>query len=236
MITRAEFIEKKSGILKSISIFIAVALSFVLVFICVYSRFGIAGFAGLLGLEKQQYLNIEEFSKQEADHLESIFGVPVGMIDPKKLTGRRYLELDLTAAGMTEVINAFLIDPDTLSNLQIEISGRSVLKLSAIGNIELILSSFGESKGFVESSVGPLPDKVPVYIELYTVSSSLQAEIGELKIGATKIPKRYVRLIDPYIAEGLEMLFDKTMGIKLDGFYVENGKIIIKGEFPGNNE
>lgn len=63
MIARSEFIKKKTGVLKGISIFIAVVLSIALVFFFVYSRFGIAGFSGILGLNKQHDLKTEELSK-----------------------------------------------------------------------------------------------------------------------------------------------------------------------------
>ena len=70
MLTRSQFIKRKSGILKAVTIFITVLITIALVFVLLYSRFGISGFSGLLGLEKQQELHTEDLISEEADYLE----------------------------------------------------------------------------------------------------------------------------------------------------------------------
>lgn len=233
VLTRSQFIKRKSGILKAISIFITVLISIALVFVLLYSKFGISGFSGLLGLEKQQNLNTEELIPEEADYLKSEFGFDLDKIKPGELTGKKYLKLRLSAAGMTKVINTFLKDPEVLTNLQIEVSDDQTLKLSAVGNVDLILSAFGESKQFVESSLGKLPDDVPVYVELLPGKDETASEILELKVGAVKIPRRLVGMIEPYVGEGLDMLFDNTMDIQLDKLYIDGDDIVLEGRFPG---
>lgn len=230
--SRAEFRKKSSRVLKAITILIAVVVTFALVFGAVYLKFGLAGFSGLLGLTKQQMLKTEDLADEEKAYIDTELGIDLGRVTPGASGGRKKLELKLSAAGMTKVMNSFLIEPDTLTDLQIEVSGSQTLKLSAVGNVDLVLDAFGESKEFVESAIGKLPDDVPVYIELDVPDSETVPEIKELKVGATKIPGRLVSLIDPYVSEGLEMLFDNTMGIQLDGLYVEDGQIVIKGGFP----
>jgi hypothetical protein len=130
------------------------------------------------------------------------------------------------------VINEMTSDEEMLDNLQVNVSDDGLLMLSTVADVELVLQAFGESKSLIDSTIGELPDKVPVYVQTSLGVDGDASTLQSLKVGNLSIPAKLLGSLNPYVDQGLDMLFENTMNITLDEFYVEDGTIHLTGDFP----
>jgi hypothetical protein len=98
-VSRETFKTRKSRILKGITISLAVLLSIGLVFGLVYARFGIAGFAKLLGLDKQEIIATGTVEKTEIESIHETLGYDPAQSDTANMTGRQRVDMALSRPG-----------------------------------------------------------------------------------------------------------------------------------------
>ena len=230
--SREKYITKKSRILKGITISLAVLLSIGLVFGLVYARFGIAGFARILGLDKQQNIATGAVEKTEVDYIKDQLGYDPASTEKADLLNTAYIKMSLSPSGLNYLISSMLADEKTLDSLQVNVDDDGNLMLSSIVDVDLVLKAFGESKDLIDSTIGKLPENVPVYAVTSLGQDGETSIIEELKVGNLSIPAKLLGSINPYVDEGLDLLFMNTMNIDLEDFYIQDGKIQLTGEFP----
>lgn len=230
--SREKFITRKSRILKGITISLAVLLSVGIVFGVVYARFGIAGFAKMLGLDKQQNIATGIVEKTEVDYIEEKLGYDPGSTEKTDLHNTGHIEMSLSPSGLNYLITSMLADEKTLDSLQVNVDDDGNLMLSSIVDVDLVLKAFGESKDLIDSSIGELPANVPVYTVASLGQDGEASMIEELKVGNLSIPAKLLGSINPYVDEGLDLLFKNTMDIDLEDLFIQDGMIQIAGEFP----
>ncbi|MHB8962129.1 MAG: hypothetical protein ACYC5K_03160 [Saccharofermentanales bacterium] len=230
--SREKYKTRKSRILKGITISLAVFLSIGIVFGLVYARFGIAGFARILGLDKQQNIATGVVEKTEIDYIEEKLGYDPGSTEKADLHHTGHVEMSLSPSGLNYLISSMLADEETLDSLQVNVDDDGNLMLSSIVDVDLVLKAFGESKDLIDSTIGELPENVPVYAVTSLGEDGEASIIEELKVGSLSIPGKLLGSINPYIDEGLDMLFKNTMNIDLEDIYIKDGMIQLAGEFP----
>lgn len=235
---RIEFQLKKTKVLRIIAISLTVILSISIIIGLVYARFGIAGLfqnpfiSKLLGLDKQQEIVMSAISIKEKNEIIQKLGFDPETVDKKQLTSFKHIEMSLTPQGTAYLIKSLLKSKDTIQNLQIGISNTNGLEVSAVGDVALICEMVGENKAVIESTIGELPDKVPVYAELQTDNQSDNTSISQIKAGMVKIPKSVYTSINGYVDQGIELFFLNAMGIKLKELNVSDQSVNISGNFP----
>ncbi|MHB1483213.1 MAG: hypothetical protein ACYCYI_00990 [Saccharofermentanales bacterium] len=236
---RVSFLKTKKKTLKTIAIILVVLLSVLMVFVIIYSRFGIAGIfsnpltSRLLGLKVQQKIAIPTISANEIEEINTALGYDPTKVDTKSLDSDKDIELELTPQGATYLFNSMLKDKDMLENFQIAANEKGEIELSAIADVGLICEMLGEDKASIETTIGELPDKVPVYTEMTADYENSNSVISEIKVGNVKIPGSLYSSINGSVDEGLELFFSNALGIDLDGISVGDGQtIILSGSFP----
>lgn len=230
--SREKYKSKKSKILKGITISFAVLLSIGLVFALVYARFGIAGFSKILGLDKQQNIATGIVEKDEVSYIEEKLGYDPGNTEKADLHNTGHVEMSLSPEGLDYLISSMLTKDEMLDNLQVDVNDEGHLMLSSIVDVDLVLQTFGESKDLIDSTIGELPEKVPVYAVASLGTDGNASIIEELKVGSLGIPAKLLGSINPYIDEGLDLLFKNAMNISLEDIFIKDGNIQISGEFP----
>ncbi len=230
--SQKEYQAHKHRILKIITITLAVLLSLGIVFALVYARFGLAGFAKLLGLDRQQNIVTQPLEDTEITYIKDTLGYDPVTADTGGASGTESVSLSLTPAGLHYLISSMVRTDGMLENLQVNVSESGDLMLSSIVDVDLMLKTFGESKELIDSSIGELPAQVPVYVVASLGEGENASQIDELKVGSLKIPAKLLGSINPYIDEGLVLLFANAMNISLDDIYVKDGKIELTGDFP----
>ncbi len=235
---RTEFQKKKKKILKIIAIVLTSLLLIASIIAIVYIRFGIAGLLqnpvakSLFGIDRQQNLNVPSIAAQEKKSLSQILGYDIETVDREDLTSSRSLDMTLSPQEATYLMNALLRDKKSLENLQISATADGELEVSAVADVELVCEMFGEDKETVESSVGPLPEKVTIYAAVLPQTVSETSSIESFKIGQLEIPKNIYSGLSGYVDQGVDMLFTSAFGIDLDDLSVKDGKITVSGKFP----
>ncbi|MHB1453038.1 MAG: hypothetical protein ACYCYM_03640 [Saccharofermentanales bacterium] len=230
--SREKYKTRKSRILKGITISFAVLLSVGLVFALVYARFGIAGFSRILGLDKQQNITTGTVEKTEIGYIEEKLGYDPGNTEKTALHNTGHIEMSLSPEGLDYLISSMLTEAETLDNLQVDVSDDGNLVLSSIVDVDLVLQTFGESKDLIDSSIGELPEKVPVYAVASLGTDGEASIIEELKVGNLSIPAKLLGSINPYVDQGLDLLFKNAMNIDLEKIFIQDGNIQLTGEFP----
>lgn len=236
---RISYMKTKKKTLKTIAVILIVILSVIMVFIFIYSRFGIAGIfnnpltSKLLGLKEQQKIAIPTISSNEKENINDALGYDPSKVDMESLETNKDLELELTPQGATYLLNSMLRDKEMLQDFQIATNDEGDIVLTAIADVELICGILGENIESIESTIGELPDKVPVYTEMSADHKLNSSAISEIKVGKLKIPGSLYTAINGSVDEGLELFFENALGIDLEDITVgENQTIILSGNFP----
>ncbi len=235
---RVKFQHKKKKILKIVAITLTSLLVLCGILALLYVRFGIAGLfknsitSSVLGLNKQQDLAIPTISVEEKDEINDAIGYDPETVDRASLTSRKEVELNVSPQGAAYLLSSMLKNEETLDNLQISTTKEGALEISAIADIALICETVGESKETIESTIGELPDKVPLYSSIQPSHEDGNSSITSIKIGSLKVPDSLYTSINGYVDDGLEKFFSNALGIDLDNIGVENGNVIISGTFP----
>ena len=235
---RTKFQSKKRKILKIVAISLTALLVVAGIVVLLYIRFGIAGLfknpitSAALGLNKQQELAIPTISSEEKTEISNAIGYDIETVDRSKLTSAKEVELTVSPQGAAYLMNAMMKNKDTLENLQIATTTDGKLEISAIADVELICETVGEDKATIESTIGELPDKVPVYSAILPNHEDGSSSISSIKIGNITVPGNLYTSLNGYVDEGLNLFFDNALGIDLDNIKVEGGNVIISGTFP----
>ena len=235
---REEFNHRKSKILKivAVSLIVVVCIAGILGFI--YLRFGIAGLiqnpiaTSLFGLDKQKDLDISDITKDEKSEINDAIGYDLGTIDRASLTSTQNLELTVSPQGLVYMMNALIENKETFQNLQIAATEDGKLEISAVADVGLICDIIGQDKELIESSVGPLPDKVTLYTALNPAHDTGGTTIDSIKIGQVKVPSSLYGSINAGVDDGLDLFFSEALGINLSYLSVEDQKITLRGLFP----
>jgi len=235
---REKFQRKKKKVLRIIAIALTISLSVLVILALVYARFGIAGLfqnpftSRLFGLDKQQDIAMPTISNDEKNEIIKALGYDPESVSKEMLTSFKSLDLSLTPQGTAYLIKALLKNKDTIENLQIATTNGNNLEISAIADIALICDMVGENKEAIESTIGELPDKVPVYSELLTEHQSNNTAITQIKIGQVKIPNSIFTSVNGYVDQGINLFFQNALGIQLEGISVNDQSVNINGNFP----
>lgn len=235
---RVLFQKKKKKVLKTIAITLTAVLAVAGILALLYLRFGIAGLfrnaftSSMLGLDKQQDLAVPTLAADEKERISELLGYDPSDTDESVLPSRKEMELTLSPQGASYLLSAMLKDKDALENLQIAATADGVLELSAIADIGLLCESVGESKETIESTIGDLPDTVPVYTAVSLDSSNGNSSIQSIKIGNLKVPDGFYTALNGGIDDGLDLFFDNQLDIDLDYIGVEGDHVVIRGTFP----
>ncbi len=235
---REQFQKKKSKILKRVAILLAVFMSLFLIIALVYSRFGIAGLfqnkflSNIMGLDKQQILTVPSITIQEEDKIKSELGFDPKTQNLSELKGHKTMTMTLTPQGTTYLMNSLLKEKNIVNNLMVSTTNKNELEISAIADVALICKMVGENKESIESSIGELPDKVPVYSTLSTNYKGNNSAITSIKVGSFDVPGSIYTSINGSIDSGLDLFFENALGIKLENISIENNQITLSGDFP----
>ncbi len=235
---REEFNQRKSKILKvvAVSLIVVVCIAGILGFI--YMRFGIAGLiqnpiaTSLFGLDKQKDLDTPDMTREEKSKINDAIGYNLETLDRASLTSTRNLELTVSPQGMVYLMNALIKNKETFQNLQIAANQEGKLEISAVADVGLICDIIGQDKALIESSVGPLPDKVALYTALNPDHQADGTTIESIMIGQVQVPSSLYSSINAGVDDGLDLFFSEALGIDLDYLSVEGQKITLKGSFP----
>lgn len=231
-VERTEFKKKKFVILKVFAIFTAVIASIAIVIGFVYSRFGLLGFAGgAIDTDKQVLLSPNEIIDEELNYIINALGY--NPLEKKEYTiyESKRIELELSSAGVQTIMIGLLKEEDTFNNLMVT-TNNDTLSLSLIGNTDLILQLFDVSREMIESTIGKVPDEIPLYLDLKPGEGVEASVLEKLKIGSIKIPNTILKSINPYVDEGLHLLFLNSYGIELEKLTVKENKVNLVGNFP----
>lgn len=235
---RAKFNSKKKKVLKTVAICLMVFLCIAGVLGFIYLRFGIAGLVqnpiatALFGLDKQQDLGIPTITTDEKSKINEAIGYNLETMDRASLTSTKNLDLSLSPQGMTYMMNALLENKETFQHLQIAATKEGELQISAVADVALICDIIGQDKALIETSVGPLPDKVTVYTALMLEHQTGGTVIDSIKIGQVKIPSSLYASVNDGVDEGMDLFFSEALGIGLDYLSIEGQNITIRGDFP----
>lgn len=235
---RTKYVNTKHKVLKTIAIILLLIVSIALVFLIIYSRFGIAGIfqnkliSGILGLNKQQMLPVPTVSNTEISEIINKLGYDPAKEEISEMKSKRNLDFSLSPQATTYLINSLIKDKEVVENLQISTTNDNKIELSAIANIDTISKMVGESKESIENSIGELPDKVPVYAKLSSNYNDNNSSISSIKVGQLEIPESIYTSINGYVDEGLELFFENALGVDLEDFTIKDNMINLTGEFP----
>lgn len=235
---RVAFLEKKKKVLKIITVTLTVLLLIISVVVIIYIRFGIAGLlqnpiaTSVFGLDKQQDLAIPSIAAKEIEDIKEELGYDLDTIDREELASTRKMSLTASPQGMTYLMNAFLIDKDSLKNLQVNATEDGELEVSAVADVELVCEMIGEDKETIESSIGKLPDHVTIYAAVIPSTETNTSSITSIKIGQIGVPGGLYSAINGYIDDGIKLLFTNAFGIDVEDISIEDQKITIAGGFP----
>lgn len=229
---------KKHKILKIIGICLVTVICLFGIVGYIYLRYGIAGLiqnpiaTNVFGLDKQQQLGTPTITTEEKSKINDAIGYDLETTDRASLTSTKNIDLSVSPQGMTYLMNALIENKETFKNLQIATTKEGELEISAVADVGLICDIIGQDKELVESTVGPLPDKVTVYTELSPNHQTDSTTIDSIKIGQLKVPANLYASINEGVDDGLDLFFSKALGIDLDYLAVENQNITIRGNFP----
>jgi len=237
-VEREKFNLKKKKVLKIAAICLTVVICIIGVLGFIYLRFGIAGFiqnpiaTNLFGLDKQQQLGIPTITADEKTKINDAIGYNLETTDRASLTSTKNLDLSLSPQGMTYMMNALLENKETFQNLQIAATKEGDLEISAVADVAMVCDIIGQDKSLIESTVGPLPDRVTVYTALTPDHQTGGTTIDSIKIGQMKVPSRLYASINDGVDEGIDLFFSEALGIDLDYLSIDGQNIIIRGYFP----
>lgn len=235
---RVKFKQKKRTVLKVVAVTLVVILSILAILALVYSRYGIAGLfnnrftSNLLGLNDQQILVVPTISLEEKAEINGILGYDPVTTDRSRLVSYKDMEFSLTPQGAAYLMNSLLKNKETLGNLQIATTQKGELEISAVADVALLCEMVGQNKESIESSIGELPDKVPVYSTLSANHQTNNSSITSIKIGDMEVPSGTYTSINGYVDEGLNLFFSNALGINLDQLSVQDQTVVISGNFP----
>lgn len=235
---RTEYVKKKRKVLKIVAITLGVILSLLIIIGLIYARFGIAGLfqnsitSNLLGLNKQVNLGIPTVSGDEKAAVNKMLGYDLETADKASLTSNKKLDLILTPQEATYLLTSLSKNDDTFQNLQITATTDGEVALSTVANVALACQMVGENVESIESSIGDLPDTVPVYIELAPDHEDGNSSVSKIKVGQMTVPGGIYTSINGFVDQGLDLLFENALGVDLENISVKDGQIEISGEFP----
>lgn len=235
---RTEFVKKKKKALKIIAVTLTVLLLVVSVIAIIYIRFGIAGLLqnpiakSIFGIDKQQNLAIPTIAQQEIDDISDVLGYDIDSADREELKSTRKMTLTSSPQGMTYLMNALLINKDSLKNLQVNATESGELEVSAVADVTLVCEMIGQDKETIESSVGKLPDQVTIYAAVIPGTKTGTTSITSIKIGQIGVPGGIYSAINGYVDDGIDLLFTNAFGIDVEDISIEDQKITIVGGFP----
>ena len=235
---RTEFISKKRKALKIVSISILALIIIIGGVVIWYVNNGVAGLfknsavSKILGTNKQIQLEENDGKKLDIKTVNEKLGYNINEYEREDLKKHKSLNIELDSEETAYLISEMQKDDDTMKNVQVEIDDEENLLLSAVVNVEKMAQAFGADTATIETSVGELPDEVPIYAQLDFSGEDNIASLEEIKLGKVKIPNFISSQLNGYVDEGVEDFFENILGIEIDNISISDGNLNIEGDFP----